>query len=278
MEPMEITDKLYFLLSDAIVASLKQIIWLFGPLFLIGFALYWVSKLRNQALAKAIGGKVCLFLTGWVGTPVHQAGQALFCVIFGHKISEIKFFSSQKDGTTGYIKHEYNPRSIYQKLGNFFIGVAPMFFGALVIYVLLWIFVPWCLPQELDEGIRITGWKIFKNIIFNSDNFGNWRFWVFFYLSLSIASHAALNANDLKGTVPSFFILLGLIFLVNLVASAFLKYGLDSLSFTHLFTGKIDIMLSLFYSIMLYALAISVLYLIFSYLLFCISKPFMRKS
>jgi len=275
---MEISDKLYFLLSDAIVASLKQIIWLFGPLFLIGFALYWVSKLRNQNLTHSIGGKACLFLTGWVGTPVHEAGQALFCLIFGHKITEIKFFSLRKDGSSGYIKHEYNSKSIYQKIGNFFIGIAPMFFGALVIYILLWLFLPWCLPQELDEGIRITGWKIFKNIIFNSDNFGSWRFWVFFYLSLSVASHSALSANDLKGTVPSFFILLGFIFLVNLVASAFLKYGLDSLSFTRLFTGKIDIMLSLFYSIMLYALAISILYLIFSYLLFLISKPFKRKS
>ncbi|MCL1966973.1 MAG: hypothetical protein FWF67_03745 [Fibromonadales bacterium] len=275
---MEITDKLYFLLSDAIVASLKQIIWLFGPLFLIGFALYWVSKLRNQALNQSIGGKACLFLTSLAGTPVHVAGQALFCLIFGHKITEIKFFPSRKDGTTGYIKHEYNSKSIYQRIGNFFIGIAPMFFGALVIYILLWIFLPWCLPQGLDEGIRITGWKIFKNIIFNSDNFGSWRFWVFFYLSLSVASHTALNTNDLKGTVPSFFILLGLIFIVNLIASAFLKYGLDSLSFTHLFTRNIDVMLSLFYSIMLYALAISVLYLIFSYLLFWISKPFRRKS
>jgi hypothetical protein len=273
---MEITDKLYALFYHAIVASFEQILWLFGPLFLIGFALYWVSKLRNKALTQSIGGKACLFLTGWVGTPVHEAGQAIFCLIFRHKITEIKFFSSQKDGTTGYIKHEYNPKSLYQKIGNFFIGIAPMFFGALVIYALLWIFLPGCVPKEMGEGIGITGLKILKNI-FNSNNFGNWRFWVFFYLSLSVASHAALSTSDLKGTVPSFLILLCLIFLVNLTAKAFLNYGLESLSFTPWFTWKTDIMLSLFYSIMLYALAISVLYLVFSYLLFWISKPFRRK-
>jgi len=274
---MDITDRLYVLFYYAIVASFQQIIWLFGPLFLIGFALYWVSKMRNKALTQSIGGKACLFLTGWVGTPVHEAGQALFCLIFGHKITEIKFFSSQKDGTAGYIKHEYNPKSLYQRIGNFFIGIAPMFFGALVIYVLLWIFLPWCVPQDIGEGIGITGLKILKNI-FNSDNFSSWRFWVFFYLSLSVASHAALSSQDLKGTVPSFLILLLLIFLVNLIANAFLNYGLDSLSFTYWFTGKTDIMLSLFYSIMLYALVISVLYLIFSYLLFWVSRLFKQKN
>jgi len=265
------------IVNKSIVASFAQIVWLFGPLFLIGFALYWVSKLRNQALAQSIGGKACLFLTGWVGTPVHQAGQALFCFIFRHKITEIKFFASQKDGTTGHVKHEYNSRSLYQRVGNFFISIAPMFFGAFVIYILLWIFLPWCVPQDMGEGVGKTGLEIFKNI-FNPNNFGNWRFWVFFYLSLSVASHATLDAHDLKGAVPSFLILICLILVTNLTAMAFLNYGLDSLSFTNWLTMKTNIMLSFFYSMMLYALAVSVLYLIFSYLLFLISKPFKRKS
>lgn len=274
---MEITDKLYVLFYDAIIASFEQIIWLFGPLFLIGFALYWVSKLRNKALTESAGGKACLFLTGWVGTPVHEAGQALFCLIFRHKITEIRFFASKKNGTLGHVKHEYNPRSLYQKIGNFFIGVAPMFFGALVIYILLLIFLPWCVPHDIGEGIGITGLKILKNI-FNPNNFGSWRFWVFFYLSLSVASHSAFDSHDLKGAVPSFLILLCLILVVNLTAMVFLTYGLNSLSFTHWFKGKTSIVLSLFYSIMVYALAISVLYLIFSYLLLLLSKPFKRKS
>jgi len=274
---MDITDRLYVLFYYAIVASLQQIIWLFGPLFLIGFALYWVSKMRNKALTGSIGGRAFQFLTGWIGNPVHEAGQALFCLIFRHKITEIKFFSSQKDGTAAHIKHEYNPKSLYQRIGNFFIGIAPMFFGAAVIYILLWIFLPECVPQDVGRGIGITGLEILKKI-FNPNNFGSWRFWVFFYLSLSIASHAALSTQDLKGTVPSFFILLGLIFVINLVARAFLNYGLESISLTGWFTVKTDVMLSLFYSLMLYALVISVLYLIFSYLLYGISGLFKRKK
>jgi len=265
------------ILNKSIVASFAQIVWLFGPLFLIGFALYWVSKLRNQALTQSIGGKACLFLTGLAGTPVHQAGQALLCLVFRHKITEIKYFSSPKNGTQAYVKHEYNSRSLYQRIGNFFISVVPMFFGAFVIYILLWIFLPWCVPQNMGEGVGKTGLEILANI-FSFNNFSNWRFWVFFYLSLSVASHAALDTHDLKGAVPSFLILICLIFIINLTAMAFLNYGLDSLSFTNWFTIKMNIMLSFFYSIMLYAFVVSVLYLIFSYLLLLISKPFKKKS
>jgi hypothetical protein len=274
---MEITDKLYALFYYTIVASFEQILWLFGPLFLIGFALYWVSKLRNKALAKSVGSKAGLFLAGWIGVPVHEAGHAIFCLIFRHKITEIKFFSPQEDGTMGYVKHEYNTKNFYQKIGNFFIGIAPMLFGATMIYALLWIFLPECLPQELSEGIGVTGLEILKNI-FNSDNFSNWRFWVFFYLSFCIASHATLSVQDFKGAVPSFLILLCLIFLANLMANIFLNYGLESLSFTHWFTGKANILLSLFYSIMLYAIVVSVIYLIFSYLLFWLFKLIKRRS
>jgi hypothetical protein len=259
------------------MASFGQILWLFGPLFLIGLALYWVSKLRNKALAESIGGKAGLFLTGWIGTPVHEAGHAIFCLIFRHKITEVKFFSPQEDGTMGYVKHEYNTKSLYQRIGNFFIGIAPILFGTVVIYFLLWILLPECLSQELGKGIGITGWEILKNI-FNFDNFGSWRFWVFFYLSLCIASHATLSVQDFKGAVPGFLILLCLIFLVNLMANIFLNYGLESLSFIHWFAEKADILLSRFYSIMLYALAVSVIYLIFSYLLFWAFKLIKRKS
>jgi len=274
---MEIIDKLYYLLCHTLIASFKQIIWLFGPLFLIGFALYGISRLRNKVLAESVGSKAVLFLTGWIGIPVHEAGHALFCLIFRHKITEIKFFSPQEDGTMGYVKHEFNSKNFYQKIGNFFIGIAPMLFGAAMIYALLWIFLPECLPKELGEGIGITGLEILKNIL-NSDNLGSWRFWVFFYLSLCVASHATLSVQDFKGAVPSFLIMLFLIFLVNLVANIFLSNGLGSVSFTNWFSEKTDILLSFFYSVMIYALAVSIIYLIFSYLLFLISKPFKRKS
>jgi hypothetical protein len=44
---------------------------------------------------------------------------------------------SKADGTLGYVRHSWDDRSLYQKIGNFFIGTAPMFFGAGLLFLLL---------------------------------------------------------------------------------------------------------------------------------------------
>jgi hypothetical protein len=268
---MDFSDRLFTLLYNTLKACFEQILWLWGAFFLIGFALYFISKLRDRAFAVSIGYKAELFLTGWIGIPTHEMAHAVFCFIFRHKITEAKFFSLKEGGTVGYVKHEFNPKSSYQKIGNFFVGIAPMLFGTVVIYALLGILLPEYLPEELSGSIAKTGWEIFKNF-FSFDNFGNWRFWVFIYLSLGIASHMKLSVQDFKGATSGFATLLCLIFLINLIACAFLDFGLKSISVSHWFSTKINVLLSLFYSIMLYALVLSVLYLLLSCLALGIAK------
>jgi hypothetical protein len=268
---MELSDRLFILLYNTLKACFEQILWLWGAFFLIGFALYFISDLRSKAFAASIGHKAELFLTGWIGIPVHEMGHAVFCFIFRHKITEAKFFSPKEDGTMGYVRHEFNLKSTYQKIGNFFIGIAPMLFGTVVIYALLGILLPEYLPEELSGSIAETGWEIFRNF-FSFDNFGKLRFWIFIYLSLGIASHMKLSVQDFKGATSGFVTLLCLIFLINLIANAFLNFGLNSISVSHWFSTQINVLLSLFYSIMLYALVLSALYLLFSYLVLGIAR------
>jgi len=257
---MDMSDRLFILLYNTFWACFEQILWLFGPLFFIGFALHWISELRDKALAASVGNKFNLFFTSWIGTPVHEMGHAIFCVIFRHKITELKFFSLAEDGNIGYVKHEFNPKSSFQKIGNFFIGIAPMLFGAIVIYVLLGILLPEYLPHELSGSIAKTGWEIFKNF-FSMSNFSNWRFWIFIYLSFAVASHIKLSKADLKGASSGFITLLCVIFLVNLIANIIFNFGLGGLSTSHWLAVKMNIFLSLFYSIMFYALVLSLIYL-----------------
>jgi len=139
-----------------------------------------------------------------------------------------------------------------------------MLFGTVVIYALLGILLPDYLPEELTGSIAETGWEIFRNF-FSFSNFSNLRFWIFIYLSLGIASHMKLSVQDFKGATSGFLTLLALIFLINLIANAFLDFGLKSISGSQWFTTQINVLLSLFYPIMLYALVLSVLYLLFSY-------------
>jgi len=270
---MDFSDKLFILLYNTLKACLDQILWLWGALFLIGFAIFFVSKLKDRAFSQSIGQKAELFLTGWIGTPVHEMGHAVFCVLFRHKITEAKFFAPAEDGTLGYVKHEYNIKSTYQNIGNFFIGIAPMLFGATVIYALLGILLPQYLPEELSGSIAGTGWEIFRNF-FRIENFSNWKFWLFLYLSMGISSHMKLSAADFKGAASGFITLLCLIFFVNFIANIFLTFGLKDLAVAGWLATKADVLLALFYSIMLYALAMSVIYLLFAYLLLMVSKIF----
>jgi len=274
---MDFSDRLFILLYNTLKACFEQILWLWGVFFLIGFALYFISNRRDKNFAASIGHKAELFLTGWIGTPVHEMGHAVFCFIFRHKITEAKFFSPKEDGTMGYVRHEFNPKSTYQKIGNFFIGIAPMLFGTVVIYALLGILLPEYLPVEISGGIAETGWEIFRNF-FSFENFGKLRFWIFLYLSFGIASHMKLSLQDFKGAASGFATLLCLIFLINLIANIFLDFGLKSIAVSQWFTTKINVLLAPFYSIMLYALVLSVLYLLFSYLMLGISRVVRGKS
>ena len=71
----------------------------------------------------------------WLGTPIHELGHALFCVIFRHRITKIEFFKPDPvSGTLGYVEHKWNRHNLWQVLGNFFIGVGPVILGCAVLF------------------------------------------------------------------------------------------------------------------------------------------------
>ena len=44
--------------------------------------------------------------------------------------------------TYGYVEHSYNPRNLWARLGNLFIGIGPIFSGLGVVVLLLWLCFP----------------------------------------------------------------------------------------------------------------------------------------
>ena len=116
------------LMTDFFVQLLSTvgIIALFGLL---------IALLRRAFCAafKTHGSRILLF-TGIVGTPIHELSHALMCIIFGHKITAIKLFDPKaKDGSLGYVSHKYDKKNLYHKIGNLFIGIAPVFLGGGII-------------------------------------------------------------------------------------------------------------------------------------------------
>jgi len=224
-------------LKQVVFTTFSQLIWLLGLLFIFGFILYLLARFTRTTYVKTTGATLDIFVTGWIGTPVHELGHALFSLIFRHKISEIKLYSpNSEDGTLGYVNHSFDPQSTYQKIGNFFIGIGPIIFGTLVLYALLYYLVP--NTHDVFSSIKAQGNVLVKSVhgestgilaslwgttlstietLFKKSNFIDYKFWIFLYFSMCIASHMELSPPDIKGAWRGLLSLVLFFLVINLI-------------------------------------------------------------
>ena len=106
----------------------------------ISIRLFRIS--HTNVLVESIWKKGFL-LTAWIGVPIHELGHAIMCVLFRHKIVATQFFPTDtSQGALGYVQHQYNHKSVYQRIGNFFIGIGPIISGITALILLMRYFVP----------------------------------------------------------------------------------------------------------------------------------------
>lgn len=235
-------------LKLVVVTTFSQLIWLLGLLFVFGLVLYVFARFTRITYVKTVGYKMDVIITGWIGTPVHELGHAIFCVLFGHRIVEMKLYSPNfEDGTLGYVNHSYNPNSTYHKIGNFFIGVGPIIFGAVVLYALLYYLIPnkdivfsgiEAQSQTLVDGVRGEYAGVWASLLgttqhtlkhmFSAQNFGDYRFWIFLYLAICVASHMELSPPDIKGATGGLISLVIFFLVINLLILGLEATGLSS--------------------------------------------------
>lgn len=256
---------LSFFLS-AIKATAIQLIGVLGIFFALGFMHSLIQSRIQQNYNRSLGWKGILW-TAWIGTPIHELGHALLAKLFGHKINRIAIFEpNEQTGNLGHVDHSYNTKNIYQKIGNFFIGGSPMIFGSIFLVTLLYFLVPngkaiFISLKDLDSipGI-LRSLKLFLTQLFSRENISAWNFWVFLYVSFAIASHMAPSKADRSGMWNGLVWLAFVLFLINAIAIGF---GTDITQYVLSITGFI----SIFVAIFLYAILLSILHLLFSYLL-----------
>lgn len=210
---------------------LFQVLFSVGLIIIFGF----IIAALNRAWCRMLGSKgmFAMRATGVIGTPVHEIGHAIFCIIFGHKIVEMKLYSMDTStGVLGYVNHSYNKKNIYHVVGNFFIGVGPILFGSAVLMLLMWLLIPATfanvfssLGQVGDMTYSVFSLDTYTQMgamfmntmvsIFSFSNFGNWAWWVFIVLGILIATHMTLSKADVDGSKLGFAILIGLFLLVD---------------------------------------------------------------
>lgn len=130
---------LHYLLK-VLLATLTQVFVLLGPLIILAVVMHFIADgLRNSG-SRLFGNKGFVYGFKWLGTPVHEFGHAFFAFVFGHRITEIKWFDPQAtDGSYGYVNHSHQPGNIYQEVGKFFIGIGPILMCSMLLYLLTYL-------------------------------------------------------------------------------------------------------------------------------------------
>jgi hypothetical protein len=263
-------------IKDLLIATLGQILSLFGGIFIIGLLIHFFSQLTFKSLGRAFGSSGTYFVA-WLGTPIHELGHALFCLIFMHRIEKVEFFNPDPvSGTLGYVAHRWNRRNPWAVLGNFFIGVGPVILGCFALFVTFYFLIPnssgvWSSVMvrvsEIEKGysvgsyLTILGNSAFAmvRLIFTVDNLTGWRFWVFCYLSICVASNIRLSLSDIKGAISGSGLIILFFLVINLVG-LLTGYGNEKI---FPFTAS---SLGLIYSLLILALVMVLLGFVLTYI------------
>ena len=264
---------------EVIKTGLISVLIIIAPIYIFSILFSAVEK-YNSRLIMSMFGYRGIVVTGAIGTVIHEFSHMLMCVIFGHNIVEFSMFRPIKgsyDGVMGYVNHSYNKKNLYQNIGNFFIGVAPIIFGIVFLILFMWVL----LPQEFNsvksnfnrnmiyfENVR--GFKDTINIYvsmiislfevlnpFKQTNII--RYLIYLFVMYSISTHMDLSKEDLKNSKTGSVLFFSLLFIgfislkllnidiyfyalkISVSIMAFLSLGLIFSMITYTITKIIDI-------------------------------------
>lgn len=265
---------IYLSLKYSILTTLITV----GVFLSFGYIYSLIEKINSSYIYSTFGSKGILF-TGIIGTTVHEIGHLIMCLFFHHKVSDFQLFNFRGykyEETLGYVSHRYNPRSLYEKAGNFFIGIGPIISGTFFIMLSFKSLLPNIfnninissyftnLNSITIENILLLIISLSKDLllsIFNVNNFSNVNFYFFIYLMFSISSHISLSKKDFKNSSVGILSLFLIFFIICLICIA-LNFDLNNLLLIFI---KVILNLILFLSVGLIFSLISLLISFFFY-------------
>ncbi|MBW1604906.1 hypothetical protein [Lactobacillus sp. Sy-1] len=157
--------------------------------FLLIFTLRRISHSCKQLIADRYGihGQI---IFGGIGIIIHEFSHLIIAIIFGHKITSFRLLHVPRgndDNSLGYVNHTFNPQSSYQRMGNLFIGIAPIFGCAAAL-----MFTTWLLEPQI-----ITSFNTLPNLRFPVGIFTLESIWKLIGL-IFIASSISIGGFDLS--------------------------------------------------------------------------------
>lgn len=203
-----------------------------------------IAAAKHLFLKCCGGGAYCVeLITGLVGTPIHELSHALFCVVFGHKITGICLWTpNPQDGNIGYVTHSYKKHNLWHRIGNFFIGIAPIIGGSAVLLLLLRLLLPdaadavfsvtLTLPRELSElpSLLLDTVLTVLRALFEPANFLRFHWYLYMLLAVLIVLHMEISRSDIRSGLWGFAFLSALWFLSDLVLFFLYPAGLAAVT------------------------------------------------
>ncbi len=256
-------------LQLVLALSLRQFIFLFAILFLLGYLIHLINKNLLKHSWQLFGGKAYLWIFGWFSIPIHELGHAVFALLFGHKITRVVLFDPQaRAGSHGYVRHEWKKNNLWHQVGNLFIGVGPIILGSLVIRLLSGLLLELnfesagtisaqagllqqlgSIPQFLHSSLMNT-LMILRGIF---ANFG-WKTALFLYLSFGISTNINLSELDIGHIKPALILIVQAILVFNLATAWLGDFSLSALS-------HLENTLAAFYGILVFVLVMNLCFL-----------------
>jgi len=215
-----------------LIATGTQLFVLLGPLLVLAFIMHFVAKINEKLSYDVFGRTIYLYGFGWLGTAVHEMGHALFALLFRHKINDMVLFSPNAEaGSLGYVNHSYDKKSIYQNIGNFFIGIGPILLGSLLLFAITYFLYNFNIAKvsvtiNADILLNINTFKstalqigsgIFNygSYILKGEHACWWRLLILGYCLYAIGSSITLSPPDIKGAAKGFLFFAIVLFLFN---------------------------------------------------------------
>ena len=259
-------------MEEILLNYIQQIFSTIGLIVLFGLFFSLCRKLFCSLLG-SVSYIIINYVTGWIGTPVHELSHAFFNIIFGHKITEIDLYSpNDGDDSLGYVKFNYNDKNVFHLIGLFFTGIGPILGGGVAILLLMLILVPDLFYSIMSSSETVVDYSNILNGYFNifevtitnvfdPNNMNNILYWLFMILAIMIAAHMELSIADISLArigigILLVFILIGDIILY-LISPDVVYLITESTTYFALFMGTILIM-GAFFNLLLILIALFV--------------------
>ena len=252
--------------------TLLQLFALGGPALLLIALLSWLSGWVQRLAIATFGVTVYLLLFGWLGTTIHETGHLLTALLFRHQVASFRPFAPNlRTGELGSVSTRPNYGSLYQYFGMFFIGIAPVVFGTLMIYSAMF-FLFHSQMSEMWQMIDrrnmfsaagassvLSSGMAFLGFVFSPQHLLDWRLYLFLYIAFSVGSSICLSRADQVGAATGCLPMIVLLFLFNTVLLSLGSTG--SATFDWLTQYYTFLYILLCFVILLDVLAIAILWL-----------------